>query len=334
MSSLLYPEPRFLLSVLPDGAPEGIAILGLVLYLAASVALAVAAAAAMFLYGRRPTPVLRLVRYALWTVFVVLILYSARLLFAAYYRDQLVSANTVTVHLFYGTLLLLGTVLARVNRSVPDTRRIRHFAFMRLIGGYLYLIGWLAYIITTTNIFIRPLELGAILMLGSSFVELYLALKSTTDDPALRRLAHRLTALSLGLAGMHVATLLATYAELLPEWVNMVLLFPVYVILAAAYGITYLWDRIGMLTDAATSARSVPTRPSNQDAFANRIMNELDLSPREREVLEVVRAGKSNREIARELGISEKTVRNHVSSLYRKTETRNRVELVQVFELA
>jgi DNA-binding CsgD family transcriptional regulator len=334
MSLLLYPESRFLLSVLPRDAPDGVAILGLVLYFTASAALAVTAAAAVFGYSRRPTPGLRVVRYALWILFVLLILYSARFLFAAYYRDRLLRVNTVAVHLFYGALLMLAVVLHQLNRIVPGAAGIRHHAFIRVLGGYLYAIGWLSFIITAANIFIRPLELGAILMLGSSFVELHYVVHHTRKDEALRRLAHRLTTFSLLLAGLHVATLLTTYAGLLPGWVDTALLFPVYVILGASQGISYFWNRIRMLTDTQTSAQSVPAYSSDRNAFANRIMNELDLSPREREVLDVVRAGKSNREIARELGISEKTVRNHVSSLYRKTETGNRVELVQVFELA
>ena len=307
--------------------------MGLVLYLTASAALAVTAAAAMFLYGRRPTPVLRVVRCALWILFVLLILYSARFLFAAYYRDRLLLVNTIAIHLFYGALLLLAVVLHHLNRITPGAAGIRHHAFIRVVGGYLYAIGWLSFIITAASIFIRLLELGAILMLGSSFVELHHVVQHTTKDRSLRRLAHRLAAFSLLLAGLHVTTLLTTYSGLLPEWVDTVLVFPVYIILGASQGITYFWNGIRMLTDTQTSAQSVPAYTSDQNAFANRMMDELDLSPREREILEVVRAGKSNREIARELGISEKTVRNHVSSLYRKTETRNRVELVQTFEV-
>lgn len=43
-----------------------------------------------------------------------------------------------------------------------------------------------------------------------------------------------------------------------------------------------------------------------------------DLTPRERDVLELVAAGCRNHEIARRLGMSEKTVRNHVSQVLLK----------------
>ena len=52
------------------------------------------------------------------------------------------------------------------------------------------------------------------------------------------------------------------------------------------------------------------------------------LSPREREVLSLVAAGRDNREIARALGLSEKTVRNHVSNLLAALHVSNRPQLI------
>ena len=48
------------------------------------------------------------------------------------------------------------------------------------------------------------------------------------------------------------------------------------------------------------------------------------LSPREVEVLRLVTQGKSNREIAEELVISERTVANHIASIFNKTGVENR----------
>jgi DNA-binding NarL/FixJ family response regulator len=54
------------------------------------------------------------------------------------------------------------------------------------------------------------------------------------------------------------------------------------------------------------------------------------LTPREREVLSHIVAGRTYGEIASELVASERTVSVHVSHLLHKTGTTNRVELAQL----
>jgi DNA-binding NarL/FixJ family response regulator len=53
------------------------------------------------------------------------------------------------------------------------------------------------------------------------------------------------------------------------------------------------------------------------------------LSPREREVLDLIANGSTNREIAAALHLSPHTIKEHTSSLYRKLGARNRAEAVQ-----
>jgi two-component system response regulator DesR len=53
------------------------------------------------------------------------------------------------------------------------------------------------------------------------------------------------------------------------------------------------------------------------------------LTEREREVLELIAAGSTNKEIAEELYLSPHTVKEHTSALYRKLRARNRAEAVQ-----
>jgi DNA-binding NarL/FixJ family response regulator len=55
---------------------------------------------------------------------------------------------------------------------------------------------------------------------------------------------------------------------------------------------------------------------------------EDDLTPREAEVLRLIAAGKSNREIARALFVSEATVKTHVNRIFAKTGSRDRGQAV------
>jgi DNA-binding NarL/FixJ family response regulator len=57
------------------------------------------------------------------------------------------------------------------------------------------------------------------------------------------------------------------------------------------------------------------------------IAGRLHLTARERQVLELILLAQSNREIARQLGIEERTVKAHVGRLMRKTGADNRIEL-------
>lgn len=65
--------------------------------------------------------------------------------------------------------------------------------------------------------------------------------------------------------------------------------------------------------------------PMALDRLAER-MPTTELTPREREVLLCITQGRSNREIAEDLGIAEKTVRIHVSSLLDKMGVRDRTQ--------
>jgi DNA-binding NarL/FixJ family response regulator len=79
--------------------------------------------------------------------------------------------------------------------------------------------------------------------------------------------------------------------------------------------------------DVATAVRMVGlgmtmfSPKSNQQAAL--------LTEREREVLDLIAAGSTNREIAEHLYLSPHTVKEHTSALYRKLQARNRAEAVQ-----
>lgn len=68
------------------------------------------------------------------------------------------------------------------------------------------------------------------------------------------------------------------------------------------------------LADSSNARRRAPLGP--------------DLTQREHEVLDLMAAGRSNRRIAEELGISENTVKNHVRRILEKLQASSRMEAV------
>jgi DNA-binding CsgD family transcriptional regulator len=73
-------------------------------------------------------------------------------------------------------------------------------------------------------------------------------------------------------------------------------------------------------------ARIPLAEPAPADRAARSAMDRAGLTPREREVLTHLVAGRTYAEIASALFISEKTVSVHVSNVLRKTGTMNRVD--------
>ena len=55
-------------------------------------------------------------------------------------------------------------------------------------------------------------------------------------------------------------------------------------------------------------------------------LKDIDLTPREESVLDLLCMGKSNKEIAGELNIAEKTVRNYLTKIMGKLNVNNRTE--------
>jgi len=90
-----------------------------------------------------------------------------------------------------------------------------------------------------------------------------------------------------------------------------------------------------------TSSRNIQQQPCGGDAahpcfFIERVSRSpgrvfpaspVTFTDREKEVLELLVAGRSNKEIGSALGIEERTVKAHVAKLLRKNGVQNRVAL-------
>jgi DNA-binding NarL/FixJ family response regulator len=91
-------------------------------------------------------------------------------------------------------------------------------------------------------------------------------------------------------------------------------------VLAAAAGQAVLDPEVQQrLLSAAVRA---PAPPSGDP-------DDGDLTPRESDVLRLIAAGKSNREIARALFVSEATVKTHINRIFAKTGSRDRTQAIR-----
>ncbi|MEI5007472.1 response regulator [Streptomyces sp. NPDC087659] len=80
------------------------------------------------------------------------------------------------------------------------------------------------------------------------------------------------------------------------------------------------------MLDPATTARLMHSLRSPEEAPAPEDERLAVLSPRERAVLELIGRGMTNRQIGKELYLSEKTVKNHISRLLSKLGVERRVQ--------
>ncbi|MGH3120761.1 MAG: response regulator [Streptosporangiaceae bacterium] len=96
-------------------------------------------------------------------------------------------------------------------------------------------------------------------------------------------------------------------------------------VLAAAVGQAVLDPGVQQrLLSAAARSAGLPGPPGVAQADGS--AGDGDLTPREAEVLRLIAAGASNREIARALFVSEATVKTHVNRIFAKTGSRDRVQ--------
>jgi len=73
---------------------------------------------------------------------------------------------------------------------------------------------------------------------------------------------------------------------------------------------------------------SVPTRAASPDACAGVTAADLGLTGRQQQVLALLARGKSNKQICRELGLAEATVKVHVAAILRALEVSTRTQAV------
>ncbi len=97
-------------------------------------------------------------------------------------------------------------------------------------------------------------------------------------------------------------------------------------LIAAVFAALGIW--LGLtLTRKKVQVVGQPAEPFSVD---ERRQTELGITPRELEILGLIAAGLSNREIAERLFVSENTVKTHSSRLFDKLGARRRTQAVQL----
>ena len=90
-------------------------------------------------------------------------------------------------------------------------------------------------------------------------------------------------------------------------------------LIAVGFGALGLW-----------AGRRLTPRPSNGSFERNHAaIRSLGLTDRECQILERLASGQSNKELAREFGISPNTVKTHIARVYEKLEVQKRVQAIE-----
>ena len=125
--------------------------------------------------------------------------------------------------------------------------------------------------------------------------------------------------------------------ELIPALRERGVLAPVVVVSAFAdkqrlkraieLRVAYLLEKPFTLEQLLAVLERVWTEPSELGQYVERALRQANLTPKEEEVARLALKGLSNEEIARVLRNSDKTVRQHLSSVYAKCRVTSRAEL-------
>ena len=107
------------------------------------------------------------------------------------------------------------------------------------------------------------------------------------------------------------------------QWLEYQYLVRAYPFQAYAAIVALAFLSLGVWAGARMFRRAPPESPGVSPA-----LEMLGISAREREVLELVAAGRSNKEIARHLHVSPNTVKTHVGKLFEKLAVQRRTQAI------
>jgi DNA-binding CsgD family transcriptional regulator/succinate dehydrogenase hydrophobic anchor subunit len=104
----------------------------------------------------------------------------------------------------------------------------------------------------------------------------------------------------------------------------------VSVLARSLFGLVYNLPPLIFLNIVLRSVYKRPTIEPERAENLDRWLKDQKVSPREREIIQLVLLGKSNRSIEKELFISRRTVESHLYNVYKKLGIKNRIQLMRI----
>jgi DNA-binding CsgD family transcriptional regulator len=101
-------------------------------------------------------------------------------------------------------------------------------------------------------------------------------------------------------------------------------------LIAATFAVLGIWLGIRLTGKPKVVVKEVPIPGAGPFIRDERKREDLGITPRELEILELIAQGMSNREIAGKLFVSENTVKTHSSRVFDKLGARRRTQAVQL----
>ncbi len=125
-----------------------------------------------------------------------------------------------------------------------------------------------------------------------------------------------------------VSSLLRTFApSVLPVFtLCYVLAVTIFMLILSPFSYRYLFSSCWMPEIFKTDMTLLKEKVEAKDEF-----EKYGLTPRQQEIAVLLLSAKTRRQIAGELGISESTVKMHVTDLYKKLDINSRIELFKLF---
>lgn len=102
-------------------------------------------------------------------------------------------------------------------------------------------------------------------------------------------------------------------------------------LIAATFAVLGIWLGLKLTTTRQTIVvKEVPVAAGAPFVLDDRKREDLGITPREMEILQLIAQGMSNREIAKKLYVSENTVKTHSSRVFDKIGAKRRTQAVQL----